>query len=184
MDERHEPPNGLSGAQAAARLLPQVYKELRRLASLYLQREGAYHTLDPTALVHEAYLRMAKIDQIPWSGKTHFFAMAATQMRRILVEHARAAKTQKRGEGAERVTLREDSALTEVRIVEVLALDHALSNLASVNPRQARVAEMRLFAGMAVAETAQQLGVSERTVKGDWRVARAWLARQLSGRSE
>jgi len=175
-------PHEAPGPVAAAKLLPLVYRELRRLAASYLASEGRYHTLQPTALVHEAYLRMAKLDRATWRSKTHFFSVAATQMRRALVEHARAARTQKRGDGARRVTLEENMLAREDRTVEVLALDAALRRLARDSPRQARVAELRLFGGTAVRETAAILGVSERTVKGDWRVARAWIARELETR--
>lgn len=168
------------GAAATARLLPQVYRELRRLAARYLEGEGPDHILQPTALVHEAYLRMAKVDRVSWRSETHFFSMAAKQMRRALVEHARALKTQKRGRGARRVTLQDNLVATGPGTVEVLALNEALERLAARSRRQARVAEMRLFSGMAVREIAEALGVSERTVKGDWRVARAWIARELT----
>ena len=167
----------------AAKLAPEVYGELRDLAGRYLQREGGYHTLQPTALVHEAYIRMVGINRIDWSGKTHFFAVAARQMRRILVEHARAAVAQKRGGKQQRVTLHDSDALTQERSLDLLALEEALDHLAERSPRQARVAEMRLFAGMSARESGLALQVSERTAREDWRVARAWLSRQLSSRS-
>jgi len=164
----------------AARLLPLVYDELRALAAHYLRGEKSGCTLQPTALVHEAYLRLAAHDRIRVQGKTHFFALAAIQMRRILVEHARAVATKKRGGGAHRVTLSDDIGGTSNGFVELLALDEALTRLSQRNGRRGRVAEMRLFSGMLVNEIAEHLQVSERTVKEDWRVARAWLMKELS----
>lgn len=168
----------------AAKLAPQVYRELRDLAGRYLQREGIYHTLQPTALVHEAYIRMVGIDRIDWAGKTHFFAVAARQMRRILVEHARAAVAQKRGGKRQRVTLHDSDALTRERSLDLLALEEALGRLDERSPRQARIAELRLFAGMGAKESGLVLKVSERTAREDWRVARAWLSRELSSRGD
>lgn len=167
----------------AAKLTPQVYGQLRALARRYLSGEHGYNTLQPTALVHEAYIRMADIERIEWSGKTHFFAMAARQMRRILVEHARAVSAQKRWGKQRRVTLQDGSAMTAERSLDLLALEEALNRLADRSERQSRVAELRLFAGMNAVDTAHVLGVSERTVREDWRVARAWLARELQSRS-
>lgn len=169
------------GPSAAERLLPLVYDRLRALAGRYLRGERPDHTLQPTALVHEAYVRMIDVKRIDWAGKTHFFAMAARQMRRILVEHARAVGAQRRGAGRRRVEMEDHLAVTAERSLEVLMLEEALSQLAARHERQAHVAELRLFGGMSVDETAQALGVSQRTVKRDWRVARAWLARAMSG---
>ncbi|MCP3979110.1 MAG: sigma-70 family RNA polymerase sigma factor [bacterium] len=166
-------------SSAADRLVPLIYDRLRALAGSYLKGEDCGHTLQPTALVHEAYVRMVDIDRVDWKGKTHFFAMAARQMRRILVEHARAANAQKRGAGRRRVTLHDDDALAEQNTLDLLALEQALERLSEASPRQARVAELRVFAGLQVKESAHILGVSERTIKQDWRVARAWLAREL-----
>jgi len=168
----------------AAELTPQVYGQLRKLAGRYLQREGGYHTLQPTALVHEAYIRMAGINKIDWAGKTHFFAVAARQMRRILVEHARAAVAQKRGGKHQRVTLHDGHALTAERSLDLLVLEQALDRLAERSPRQARVAELRLFAGMGAKEAGVVLQVSERTAREDWRVARAWLSRELASQDD
>jgi RNA polymerase sigma factor (TIGR02999 family) len=168
---------------AAAELAPLVYEELRAIARRYMRRERGYQTLQPTALVNEAYYRLASGGSVEWRGKTHFLAVAATQMRRILVERARAAGRIKRGEGRRRITLDDDVAPVPERTVDVLVLDEALGNLATRSERQARVAEMRLFSGMLVREIASTLEVSDRTVKEDWRFARAWLARELeSGR--
>jgi RNA polymerase sigma factor (TIGR02999 family) len=163
--------------RAAAELMPLVYKKLRALAGSYLRRERQGHTLQPTALVHEAYIRLIDVDKIDWQGRTHFLAMAATQMRRILVEHARAHKTKKRS--AKKVTLNEAVVGGSERSVDVVGLDDALDALARESPRQSRVAELRFFAGLSVKETAYVLDVSERTVNEDWRVARVWLARAL-----
>lgn len=170
--------NGDAGA--AARLLPLVYQELRALAARYLRGERAGFSLQPTDLVHEAYLRLIELDRIDWQGRAHFFAMAATQMRRVLVDHARAAEAAKRGGRQVRVTLNEDLATAHHPSVDFLVLDEALSRLGSRHERQGQVAEMRLFAGLEVKEVALYLHVSERTVKEDWRVARAWLLKEIS----
>jgi RNA polymerase sigma-70 factor (ECF subfamily) len=169
---------------AAERLMPLVYSELRALAGKYLKGERPGHTLQPTALVHEAYLRLIDISRVDWRGKTHFYAMAARQMRRILVDHARAAAARKRGARALKVTLDDRLAVGAEQPLELLALDEALSGLARRHPRQARVAELRLFSGMEVKTVAAALEVSERTVKGDWRLARAWLMRALDPRAD
>ena len=166
-------------ANAADRLIPLVYDELRALARHYLRGDRVGQFLQPTALVHEAYLRTVGIQRISWKGKTHFLAVAAMQMRRILVDHARLAAAAKRGGRATRITLEEDLVRTPGLSIDVLALDEALSRLGQRHPRQASVAELRLFSGMRVGETALHLGVSERTVKGDWRFARAWLVNEL-----
>ena len=163
----------------AERHVGEVYEMLRSLAERYLRGEGGYHTLQPTALVHEAYLRMLKIERVEYAGKTHFFATAARQMRRILVEHARAEGRQKRGGGRKRVTLQDHDAMTAERSIDLLALEESLTRLAARHARQARVAELRLFGGLNVAETGQVVGIAERTVKKDWRMARAWLSREL-----
>ena len=176
-------PSGAEGIpatdHAAERLVPLVYNELRNLARRYMGRERGYQTLQPTALVHETYLRLLGLDRIRWRGKTHFLAIAATQMRRILVERARAARAQKRGANGRKLVFHEHLAVTAEPSIEILALDEALRRLTRKNPRRARVAELRLFAGMPMAELARTTGVSERTVKEDWRMARAWLAREL-----
>ena len=169
--------------RAADRLLPLVYEKLRMLARRYMQREEGYRTLQPTALVHEAYIRLLGPQRIDWRGKTHFFAVAATQMRRILVEHARAAQAQKRGSRPTRITFNDDMAPTHERTVELIALDEALHRLARRSQRQCTVCELRLFAGMHVVEIAEVLGVSDKTVKRDWQLARAWLARELGPRT-
>lgn len=162
---------------AAGQLMPLVYDKLRAVAANYLKRERVGHTLQPTALVHEAYLKLIDINRMDWQGRTHFFAMAATQMRRLLVDHARAKNANKRA--GQMVTLDEGAALVEGSTIDVLALNEALDRLQSQSPRQCKVAELRFFGGLNVPETAMALGVSERTVKQDWAVARAWLVREL-----
>ena len=166
--------------KAVSRLLPLVYDKLRALAAGYMRAERSDHTFQPTDLVHEAYVKLIDGERISWQGKTHFFAVAATQMRRILTEHARARQARKRGGGARKVKLDDTMAVTQVGVVDMLALDEALDRLAHESPRQVRVVELRFFGGLSVEETARFLEVSRSTVKGDWRVARAWLARELS----
>ncbi|MGD8376005.1 MAG: ECF-type sigma factor [Acidobacteriota bacterium] len=168
-----------AGPSRFEHLLPRVYGDLRRIACRYLQGEAPDAILQPTALVHEAYLRLAEVERIDWQGKTHVLAVAAREMRRILVEHARAAKTKKRGGRPDRITLTEGMLPVSDPVVELLSLDQALRGLGRRSPRQARVAELKIFAGMLGREIAGVIGVSERTVDGDWQVARAWLAREL-----
>ena len=167
------------GQRDATALLPEVYSQLRKLAAHYLAGEKDCGLLQPTALVHEAYLRLVQIDKITWQDIAHFRAMAARMMRRVLVEHARAAGASKRDPGGRLMTIDEGVIGQAGSPVEFLALEQALTKLSKLNPRQAKVAEQRIFAGLAVKESALLLGVSERTVKQDWRFARAWLIRQL-----
>jgi RNA polymerase sigma factor (TIGR02999 family) len=164
----------------ASRFLPLVYDKLRELAGHYMRYERRDHTLQPTALVHEAYLRLIDGSLVDFEGKTHFFAVAARQMRRVLVESARARKAAKRGGGARKLTLDDTLAVTQDGLLDALALDEALERLARESSRQSRVVELRFFGGLSVSETAEVLDVSEGTIKGDWRVARAWLVRELS----
>lgn len=165
--------------------MPLVYDELRRLARVYMKGERSDHTLQPTAVVHEAFMRLVDVDRIDWRGKTHFLAVAATEMRRVLVDHVRSGKALKRGADRTKVVLTEEVGFNESATHEFLALDDALDALTEVSPRQGRVAEMRLFAGSTMREIAHSIGVSERTVKEDWKVSRAWLARRLeSSRAE
>lgn len=166
--------------RAADKLLPLVYDEFRALARHYLAQERANHTLQPTALVHEAYMKLVDQTRVDWQGKSHFFAVAAQAMRRILVDHARSRQRDKRGGGRARVVLDEAVALSPQKDEDVLALDEALEKLSGLDPRQAKVVELRFFGGMNVEEVAQALGVSKRTVEGDWTFARAWLSRELS----
>lgn len=163
----------------ADRAFPRVYEELRRLAHQRLRAEAAGHSLNTTALVHEAYLRLAEGDVV-WNDRTHFFALAATAMRRILVDHARRLHATKRGAGARRMNLDDLGGLAAEQRAELLiALDEALDRLAVLEPRQARVVECRWFAGLSEEETAEALSVSLRTVKRDWAMARGWLFQEL-----
>ncbi|MBI3449724.1 MAG: RNA polymerase subunit sigma-70 [Acidobacteria bacterium] len=165
---------------SAESLLPLVYDELRALAARYLRRERPGGTLQPTALVHEAYLRLMRSRRLDVHGRNHFYALAAIQMRRILVERARAAASVKRGGNLRRVTLADGMSAAPDGSVELLALDEALTRLAQRNARQGQISDMRLFGGMGAAEIASHLGISERTAREDWRVARAWLMKELS----
>ena len=166
--------------EAEAVLVPLVYAELRRLARYYLSSERGDHTLQPTALVHEAYLRLTKLQQIDWQNRNHFFAVSATLMRRILVDHARSVRASKRGQGWEIVEFDEAILPGPAKSAEILALDGALTRLSVLDERQAKVVELRFFGGMNEEETATVLGISSRTVKRDWRIAKAWLFRELS----
>jgi RNA polymerase sigma factor (TIGR02999 family) len=161
-------------------LFPLVYDELRRLARARMRAEGAAHTLQPTALVHEAWFRLAAQHGAGWRDRAHFFAMAAEMMRRILVNHARDRRAAKRGGGATRVELDEAVSFFETRDVDLEALDEALQRLAALDPRASRVVELRFFAGLGIEEVAEALGVSPATVKRDWTTARAWLHRELA----
>ena len=165
---------------AADRLLPMVYDELRALAGSYLHAERPGHTLQPTALVHEAYLRLVDETSVDWNGRTHFFALAARAMRRILVDEARKRHSVKRGGDLKRITFSAEGTPAEAQLVDVLALEEALTRLGALDERANRVVELRFFAGLRVEETAHVLGVSARTVEADWRMARAWLSRQLT----
>ena len=164
---------------AVNRLLPLVYDELRALAESYLQHERPDHTLQATALVHEAYVRLIKQEEVEWQNRAHFFAVAAQAIRRILVDHARAHEREKRGGGRRRVGLDESVAAAPGRDLDLLALDEALEKLTRLSERQARIVELRFFGGLSLNEVAAFLGVSPRTVDGDWSMARAWLRRAL-----
>jgi RNA polymerase sigma-70 factor, ECF subfamily len=165
------------------RLIPLVYSELRRIAAQRLRREDARHSLQPTSLVHEAYLRLSRLERVDWQSRSHFFAVSATLMRRILVDHARAQQAKKRGEGWETVTLDPAILPARERAPELLALDEALDKLSRLDPRQSKIVELRFFAGMTEEETGEVLGISARTVKRDWQVAKAWLYHELKVRS-
>lgn len=173
---------GGGDGDALGRLLPLVYHELRRVASRRLARERPDHTLQPTALVHEAYLRLAGQSRARWDGRAQFFAIAARLMRRVLVDHARARAATKRGAGRTIVGVDLDAHVPLSRTrVDVLALDAALERLSREDERLARVVELRHFAGLSVVETARALGSSSATVKRDWSLARAWLFKELGG---
>jgi RNA polymerase sigma-70 factor (ECF subfamily) len=166
--------------EAEGYLIPLVYNELRRRAAVYLRREARDHSLQPTALVHEAYLRLTDMKEIDWQSRSHFFAVSATLMRRILVDHARARNAHKRGNGWDAVSLNDAILPSPDRAPEVLALDEALNKLAMLDKRQSKIVELRFFAGMSEEEAGTVLGISERTVKRDWRVAKAWLFKELN----
>ena len=166
--------------EALDRLLPAIYDHLRRMADRELRREGAGHTLTPTALVHEAYLKLVQLDRITWQGRAHFFGACAQAMRRILISHARHRKADKRGGGAVAASLDDVMVAMRERPEQLVALDEALDRLAALNPRQAKVVECRYFAGMEIEEVAAVVGASPATVKRDWTLARAWLNRELT----
>jgi RNA polymerase sigma factor (TIGR02999 family) len=161
-------------------LLPAVYDELRRLASAYLRRERPGQTLQPTALVHEAYLRLMKDRPGRWQNRAHFCAIAAHSMRQILIDRARARNAQKRGGGEARLTLDEGLIAGPQTSVDIVALDDALERLAAIDAEQARLVELRFFGGLTIEETAEAMNISPATVKRHWAVARAWLARELA----
>lgn len=163
----------------AAELVVLLYSELRSLASRYLQRERREHTLQTTALVHEAYLRLADQREVHWKNREQFLGVAAQLMRRILVDHSRGHNAKKRGKGFERVFLEEAAGVSEGKAADVVALDEALTRLAEFDPQQARLVEVRFFGGLSIEEAAGVLGVSRTTVKRNWNLAKAWLARDL-----
>jgi RNA polymerase sigma-70 factor (ECF subfamily) len=172
----------LSGGslEAESRLVPLVYDELRKLAARYMRRERRDHTLQPTALVHEAYLKLREQRQVQWQSRGHFYCIAARLMRRILVDHAREVKASKRAGSRVKVPLEPEIALAEGKSAELLAIDQALGALFEQSPRQAQIVELRFFGGCSEEEIAHILVISVRTVKRDWRVARAWLYAELS----
>lgn len=167
-------------ADASAKLMPLVYEELRRLARNYLQRERADHTLQATALVHEAYLRLVDDKAVTWKDRAHFYGVAARLMRRILVDHARAHNAAKRGGLEQKVTLDEARDLPTKEAVELVALDGALENFAQTYPRKSEVVELKFFGGLDMKEISKVLEVSEKTVLRDWNFAKLWLCRELN----
>ena len=168
------------GSQALGELLPRVYEELRHLAAHYLQQERSGHTLQATALVHEAFLKLGGQREVQNIGRGRFLALAAQAMRRILVDHARTRGRSKRGGALHRTTVCDDNAATGRDEVDLLGLDDALSDLARLHARQARIVELRFFGGLTMAEVSEVLGVSLSTCEADWRMARAWLKRELN----
>jgi RNA polymerase sigma-70 factor (ECF subfamily) len=166
-------------ASAGDALIPLLYSELRAIAARCLKSERAGHTLQPTALVHEAYLKLVDQKSADYRSRGHFMAIAAMVMRRILVNHAQARAAAKRGGGARRVPLGDDAVTGEAPDVDLIALDEALAKLAGRDPRKAKVVEQRFFAGMEMSQIAENLGVSLATVKRDWEYARTWLAREM-----
>jgi len=174
--------SGREGAEA--RLLTVVYVELKHLAASYMRKEPSDHTLQPTALVHEAYLRLTRMKNVDWQNHSHFFAVAAKLMRNILVDHARAQRADKRGQGLQFVEF--DAALVAApgRVPELIALDDALNQLAKIDERQCRIVEMLYFSGLNEEQAAIALGISSRTVRRDWRSAKAWLFRELQASAQ
>src|SRR3989454_1357049 len=165
--------------EALAQMMPLVYNELRRLAQRYLQRERPDHTLQATALVHEAYLRLVDQRQAQWQNRAHFFGLAAQMMRRILVDHARHHHAAKRGGAEPKLSLDEAVWVSAEHATDLTALDDALNRLAVLDPQHSRLVELRFFGGLTIEETAEVLGVSPATVKREWRLARAWLYREF-----
>ncbi len=181
--EFHSPPLARlaeSSRAAVRKLFPLVYRELRDLAAGHLTRERRDHTLQPTALVHEAYLRLIDQNRVEWHGPKHFLAVASRMMRRVLSDHARRHRAAKRGGEWQRVALPDCLAETPGQEADLLDLDDALTRLEALDERQARVVELRFFGGLGIEETAQVLGVSKTTIETEWRIARMWLSRELS----
>ena len=172
---------GRGDKESLDQLMPIVYDELRRQAARYLRREKAGHTLQTTALIHEAYVRLVDQRNMQWQNRAHFFGIAAQMMRRILVDHARSKKRAKRGGSDIRVSLGDAEVAAKDQELDVVALDEALERLARVDEQQSRVVELRFFSGLSVEETAEVMGISKSTVKRDWSMAKAWLHRELSG---
>ena len=169
--------------EAFTKLLSLVYDELRRLAAYQLQTERPDHTLQPTALVHEAYLRIAgQGQQIQWQNKAHFFALAAQVMRHVLVDHARAHRTEKRGAGQTRIPLEEAVQLPAEANLDLVALDDALRALAAKDERKSRLVELRYFGGLSIEETADVLGLSPTTIRREWTLTKAWLRREMKSK--
>ncbi|MGC2059527.1 MAG: sigma-70 family RNA polymerase sigma factor [Candidatus Sulfotelmatobacter sp.] len=160
---------------AASRLIPLVYDELRRLASNYMRREREDHTLQATALVHEAYVKLVQQRSVDWQSRAHFFGIAAQVMRRILIDHARGRLREKRGGGEQAVVLDDVFVFSPEKSHELLKLDESLDRLSRIDPRQGKIVELRFFAGLTVEEAAEVLGISPKTVKRDWSMAKAWL---------
>ena len=172
----------LSDGQESApqRLMPLVYDELRKLAAGYLKGERADHTLQATALVHEAYLRLVDWKNVSWQNRAHFFALAAHAMRGILVDHARARKAEKRGGGMTKLALEEAVSFPRRSEVDLLALDESLRELAEFDPAQSRIVELRFFGGLTIDETAEVMGISPATIKREWKMAKAWLHQRIA----
>ena len=167
--------------QALDQLIPLVHDELRRQAARYLRRERPGHTLQTSALINEAYIRLVDQREVRWQNRAHFFGIAAQMMRRILVEHARARHRLKRGGSMVALPLDEARAAAEEQGVDVVAIDQALTRLSAIDPQQGRIVELRYFSGLSIEETAEVIGISPATVKRDWRMAKAWLRRELGG---
>jgi len=172
---------GKGDKEALDKLVPLVYEELRRQAARYLRHERVGHTLQTTALIHEAYVRLVDQRNVHWQNRAHFFGIAAQMMRRILIDHARSKKRAKRGGSDIRISFTEASLKTPDRDLDIVALDEALERLAQIDEQQSRIVELRFFSGLTVEETAEVLSISTATVKRDWSMAKAWLHREISG---
>lgn len=175
---------GDGDSAALDRLFPIVYDELRRMAGQRLRAERAGHTLNPTGLVHEAYLKLGRLDRIDWKSRGHFYAIAARAMRNILVDYAVRRRAQKRGGGRQKVQLDEAELIAGEKADELLALHQALEHLEALDPRQGQVVEYRFFGDLTIEETAQAMGLSPATVNREWALARAWLSRELGNAAE
>lgn len=171
---------GQGSLEAREELIPLVYQELRSLASSYLRRERPDHTLQPTALVHEAYIRLVDQRNVTWENRHHFFGAAAQLMRRILVDHARSHLAEKRGSGMAKVALTEAIAMSQEQPAQMLVLNDCLTRLAAIDPQQGQIVELRVFGGLKVEEITAIMGISSSTVKRDWALAKAWLSREIS----
>jgi RNA polymerase sigma factor (TIGR02999 family) len=169
--------------EALNRLMPLVYQELKRMARYYMRRERADHTLQTSALVNEAYIRLVDYKKMRWQDRAHFFAVAAQAMRRILVEHARGHTRAKRGGDARKVSLDEAATLADGKAANMVALDDALKSLAEFDPRKSQIVELRYFGGLNIDETAEVIGVSPATVKREWTTAKIWLHREVTNAS-
>jgi RNA polymerase sigma-70 factor, ECF subfamily len=168
-------------AEAREKLIPLIYEDLRQRARRQMGRERRGHTLQTTALIHEAYMRLVGAAPVAWEGRNHFFAIAARMMRRILVDHARSKRSLKRGGAGRPVSLDEELLVSPPRRLDLVSLDEALQALTALDQRKGRVVELRYFGGLSVEETAEVLKVSPRTVKGDWQFAKVWLLREMGG---
>lgn len=162
-------------------LTPVIYDELRRIAAQYLRKERPHHTLQPTDLAHEAFLKLIDVGGIDWQGRAHFFAVSAQVIRHILVDHARARAADKRGGGAERIELTEALCICNEPDIDLLVLNEALEELASFDPQQSEIIELRFFGGLTIEETAAVIGISPATVKREWALAKAWLSQKIFG---
>ncbi|HEY0079786.1 MAG TPA: sigma-70 family RNA polymerase sigma factor [Pyrinomonadaceae bacterium] len=167
--------------EALDKLLPLVYDELRQLAERYLRRERKDHTLQATALVHEAYLKLIDQRSVHWQNRAHFFGVAAQAMRRILVDHARGHQAVKRGSGDIKISLDENLLVSDERAAELVALDDAMNALAEIDPQKSQIVELRFFGGLSIEETAEVLGIGTATVIRQWRMAKAWLYQAVTG---
>ncbi|MFN6964832.1 MAG: sigma-70 family RNA polymerase sigma factor [Pyrinomonadaceae bacterium] len=168
-------------AEVVDRILPHIYDELRRLAGSYLRRERSDHTLQPTALVHEAYMKLIDQKKVRWQNRAHFFGIAAQVMRRILMDHARKHKADKRGGSSDKLPIDEGIlVVSRERSSELVALDDALNALAAIDPQKAKIVELRYFGGLSIEETAEVMGVSVPTINRQWRMAKAWLYGQIA----